>query len=66
MRLLIFLSIVCLGFFGNVQARTVAHTEMLAACELIGNKLSSVSVQECLDLQLAGSGAYTKQGHAIL
>ena len=65
-RLLIFLSIVCLGGVGSAQARTEAHSDVHTACELIGNKLSSVSVQECLDLQLMGSGAYTKQGRAIL
>ena len=35
-------------------------------CQLIGTKLSSVSVQECLGLQLVESGAYTAQGRAIL
>ena len=37
-----------------------------SACQSIGNKLSSVSVQECLNLQLVESGAYTAQGRAIL
>lgn len=35
-------------------------------CELLGNKLSSVSTQECLDLNLADTGAYTARGHALV
>ena len=66
MRKAISIFILCCGLCGGTQAHAAAHTEVHAACESIGNKLTSVSVQECLDLQLVGSGAYTEQGRAIL
>ena len=62
MRLLILMFILFPVFSGYAEERTEIHE----ACRLIGNKLSSVSVQECLDLQLVGTGAYTMQGRAIL
>ena len=62
MRLLILMLILLPRFFGYAGE----HTEVHQACSLLGNKLSSVSVQECLNLQLVGTGAYTEQGRAIL
>ena len=62
MRLLILMLVLLPRFFGYAEE----HTEVHQACHLIGNKLSSVSVQECLDLQLVGTGFYTGQGRAIL
>ena len=62
MRLLISISILLLVFFAEARE----HTKMHEVCRLIGNKLSSVSVQECLDLQLVETGVYTQHGRAIL
>ena len=49
-----------------LSSSAAQHPETFAACSLIGNKLSSVSVQECLERQLLPSGVYTQQGRAIL
>ena len=61
-RFLLSIFILGAGFYSAAQE----HSAIQVACQSIGNKLSSVSIQECLDLQLVESGAYTSLGRAIL
>lgn len=62
MRLLISIFILLSGFYTGAEE----HTEIHEVCRLLGNKLSSVSVQECLDLKLVETGVYTEHGRAVL
>ena len=47
-------------------AATEAATDAARACRLIGAKLSSVAIEECLDRRLVASGFYTVGGLPIL
>ncbi len=47
----------------SVRAGTIS---MQAACERVGNKLTSVNVRECLELHLKETYAYTALGNPIL
>ncbi len=50
----------------SVLAQNPQTSGVAEICELLGNKLSSVGVRECLDLNLADTGARTAQGRALV
>lgn len=57
--------LLCLSLIAFPSCAT-GDAEVQKVCQLIGNKLSSVSVQECLDRQLTQTGAYTADNLAII
>ena len=58
-------SLFCLWLLA-LPAYVAGDAAVQTVCQLIGNKLSSVSVQECLDRALVQSGAYTNENLAIV
>ena len=65
--ILVVLVLSSLAFIAEfVVAQGISNLNAEESCELIGNKLTSVSVEECQSLGLVETGVYSQLGRSIL
>ena len=60
------LSVLLMGLSALVFGKETTPIDMRAVCTLVGNKLTSISFDECLQRELVESGAYTAMGRPLL